>query len=376
MTECVHGAAAWELANDQVRLWVSCRGGHMAPVKFQLGERWVSPYALAPWKPDEVDPSLPDLLKILRGDFFCFPFGPRSVGPPHGASANAEWALVEKSSFRLHLDLDDPHSGGRVEKILTLREGETAIYCEHRVSGMEGRYSYGNHPILDFSHLQEGEGRVSVSAFRWASVYPGFFSDPAKEESGALKPSGRFSDLREVPMIDGGTTDLTRYPARRGFDDLVMMVSEPSTRDQPFAWSAAVLDGYAWISLKNPVDFPATMFWISNGGRRGAPWNGRHLSRLGIEEVCSHFSDGVEVSRADPLLGEGISTARDFRADETITLRVVQAVAAVPRSFGRVTSIKPGPEGGVVISDESGVEVHAAIDWRYLQPEPFQPENP
>src|SRR5690606_31639928 len=132
------------------------------------------------------------------------------------------------------------------------------IYCEHRISGVEGRHSYGNHPILDFSNLADGEGRVSVSPFRWASVYPGHFSDPLNREYGALKPFARFGDLREVPLAHGGTADLTSYPARRGFDDLVMMVAEPATEERPFAWSAAVLDGYVWFSLKNPSDFPAT----------------------------------------------------------------------------------------------------------------------
>ena len=73
-----------------------------------------------------------------------------------------------------------------------------------------------------------------------------------------------------------------------------MMVNEAATPEQPFAWSAVVLDGYVWFSLKNPADFPATMFWLSNGGRTAAPWNGRHVGRIGIEEVCSYFANGVD----------------------------------------------------------------------------------
>ncbi|MCW1883713.1 hypothetical protein OKA04_03170 [Luteolibacter flavescens] len=366
MNDLVHGEPSWKLSLGGVSLWISCRAGHMAPVEFQLGERTVSPYALAPWTPDEVDSALPPLLTVLRGDFLCFPFGGQKSAPPHGVAANAEWKIVAGGDDRLHLGMDDQDSGGWLEKIVILREGETAIYCEHRISGVEGDYSYGNHPVMDFSRLTEGEGLVSVSPFRWGSVYQGLFSNPLNREYGALKPSATFTDLREVPLATGGTADVSKYPARQGFDDSVMMHAEPATEEQPFAWSAAVFDGYVWFSLKNPADFPSTLLWISNGGRHGAPWNGRHFGRMGIEEVCSYFADSVDVSRTNPLAAEGVPTTRAFRKDETVSLRLIQAVAAVPERFGRVISITPAGPGKVVISGESGTSVEAPIDWNFI----------
>lgn len=366
MNDLVHGEPSWRLTHDRVSLWLTRRGGHLAPVEFDLGDRVVSPYALAPWSADEAPPALPGLLAVLRGDFLCFPFGPQQKAPPHGVSANAEWQMVASGDDRIHLGMDDPDSGGWMEKIVLIREGECALYCEHRISGVEGRFSYGSHPILDFSGLKDGEGRVSVSPFRWASVYPGLFSDPANREYGALRPGGEFSDLREVPLATGGGTDLSRYPARRGFDDLVMMVNEAATERQPFGWSAAVLDGYVWFSLKNPGDFPATLFWISNGGRHAAPWNGSHFGRLGIEEVCSHFSDSVDVSREDRLAAKGIPTSREFRKDETVSLRIAQGVAAVPPGFGKVVSIRPAGPGKTILTGESGASVESGIDWNFV----------
>jgi hypothetical protein len=159
---------------------------------------------------------------------------------------------------------------------------------------------------------------------------------------------------------------LTRYPARQGFEDLVMLASEPATPEQPFAWSAVVFDGYVWFSLKDPAVFPATLFWISNGGRHGAPWNGSHLGRLGIEEVCSHFSDGVDVSREGRLAAAGIPTTREFRKDETVSLRIVQAVAAVPAGFGKVVSIRPAGLGKIVITGESGSSVESRVEWDFV----------
>ena len=106
-----------------------------------------------------------------------------------------------------------------------------------------------------------------------------------------------------------------------------------------------------WFCLKNPSDFPATLFWISNGGRSGQPWNSRHTGRIGIEEVCSYFSNGVDESRkASP----GFPTTRRFTADETVSLRVVHGVALAPQDFGPVTSIRPVAENSVAITGESG----------------------
>lgn len=364
--ETIHGAPSYSLSSDLVSLHITRDGGQIAPVKFILGERTVSPYSLAPWKPGEVDAELPVLLKNLRGDFFCLPFGPQQDSPPHGETANHAWKEISRTETSLTLAIDAGDVSARVEKTITLRPGETAIYYEHRISGLERNWSYGTHPVLDHSTLPEGSARVSVSRFRWASVYPEWFSNPEDGANQALKIAAIFSDLSEVPLADGGTTDLTRYPARPGTDDLVMMVSEEATDTQPFAWSACVMDGYVWFSLKNPADFPATMFWLSNGGRSAAPWNSRHTGRLGIEDVCSHFCDGVDISRKDLLRNLAIPTTRNFSKDSPVSLRHIHAVAAVPEGFRLVKSIVPNGEGQVTISDENGENVSVAIDWRFV----------
>jgi hypothetical protein len=362
----IHGAPSFSLSNGLVSLHVTRDGGHLAPVHFTLGERVVSPYALAPWEPDEIGADLPVLLKSLRGDFLCLPFGPQEQGPPHGETANGAWELVSESADSITLGIDATDISARVEKTISLRPDETAVYVSHRIAGLEGDWSYGTHPILDLSGLPEGAARVSVSPFRWASVYPEWFSNPGDGANQALKIGAVFPDLTEVPLEAGGTTDLTRYPARPATDDLVMMVSEPATEAQPFAWSACVMDGYVWFSLKNPADFPATMFWLSNGGRAAAPWDGRHTARLGIEDVCSHFCDGVDVSRKDLLRNLSIPTVRSFSKDTPVTLHTIHAVAAVPDGFGKVESIAPVGENEVIITGTEGGTVSAKVAWRNL----------
>jgi hypothetical protein len=358
----VHGEPSHHLATSELDLFVTARGGHMAPVVFHLDGRDVSPYSLSPWHPDEFADQ-PALLSVLRGDFLCLPFGGQTNGPPHGDPANAEWSLALIDGRSISLCQKTTDTGAVVEKILSTRPQHQAVYIEHRISELDGEFNYGTHPILDLSALPEGTARISVSPFRWASVFPGKFSDPANGEQQALKPGAEFTDLREVPLAEGGTTDLTRYPARAGNDDLVMMVSEAPHAAQPFAWSAAVMDGWMWFCLKNPADFPATLFWMSNGGRSGPPWNSRHLGRIGIEEVCSYFSNGVDESRK---VSPGFATTRQFTTDETVFLKVVQGVAAVPQDFGLTTSIRPVAENSVAITGESGKEIIIPIEWEFV----------
>jgi hypothetical protein len=361
----VNGEPSFHLGTPELDLHLTARGGHMAPVVFHLAGRDVSPYSLSPWEPAEY-PELPPLLSVLRGDFLCFPFGGQETGPPHGETANAEWTLLESDGRSLRCRIDAKDSGAGVVKTLETREGHHAVYLTHEITGVEGDFSYGNHPVIDFSNLAEGEGRVTTSAFHWASVYPGAFSNPADGETQVLEQGAVFTSLSEVPLAAGGTLDLTHYPTPAGHEDLVMVAHQPVTDEQPFVWSAAVLDGYVWFSLKNPGDFPSTILWISNGGRTAAPWLGRHTRRMGIEDVCSHYADGVVRSRLGLLEKQGVATTRSFRKDTPVTLRNIHAVAALPDGFGAVGGIAPHGEDAVKLIGTSGGEIVVPLHWRHV----------
>ena len=83
--------------------------------------------------------------------------------------------------------------------------------------------------------------------------------------------------------------------ARDGYEDIVLMASDPKL---PFAWTALTVPehNYVWFALKDPRVLPSTLFWISNGGRHYAPWNGRHRRAIGLEEVVSNFHSGLAES--------------------------------------------------------------------------------
>jgi hypothetical protein len=363
--QTTHGEISFHLSTPEVDFDITARGGHLAPAVFHLPGRDVSPYALAPWEPSEF-PEIPPLLSVLRGDFFCLPFAGKVDGPPHGDPANATWTADGGDERSLRFSMVAADTGAHLVKILSTRPGHHVIYSDVQVSNLEGNFNYGNHPILDLSGLPEGAGRVTTSEFFWASVFPGVFSNPEQGETQALLEGSNFNSLTEVQLANGGLTDLTHYPQRAGYEDLVMMANSPATPVQPFAWSAVVLDGYLWFGLKNPADFPATLFWMSNGGRSAAPWNSRHLGRIGIEEVCSYFCNGLELSRQDLLAEQGIPSTRHFSAAETVSLRTAQGVALCPDDFGAVREIFPNDEDSIIIKGEFGAELQIPIDWRFV----------
>jgi hypothetical protein len=359
----VHGEPSFRLANRDVELHLTHRAGHMGPVRFRLGKRWVQPYALAPWQPEELGSEFPPVLRVLRGDYFCLPFGSsKGVADAHGETANDAWELIEKGLGRLSLEMRVGAPACTVRKTLSIKEGQRAVYQEHRIEGLQGRYNFGHHAILQFPD-KGGPYHVNTSPFHYGSVKTDPFSDPLAREYGALKTGERFTSLGKVPLANGGFTSLQEYPARQGFEDLIMVSSKPGD----FAWSAATLDGYLWISLKDPRTLPSTLFWISNGGRHAAPWSGRHLRRLALEEVCGHFSDGLEISRQNRLKAEGVPTTLAFKSKEAKSIRNIHVVHPVAAGFGRVERIDPGGNGThITVTGSQGKTARVPVDWAFL----------
>jgi hypothetical protein len=196
------------------------------------------------------------------------------------------------------------------------------------------------------------------------------FRSPELSEKGGyswLKQGAEFSSLAKVPTITGENADLTRYPARRGFEDLVMLVSDASL---PFAWTAVTFprERYVWFALKDPRVLRQTVFWLSNGGRYYPPWSGRHASVMGLEEVTSYFHLGLaEAARKNPLSQRGIPTCLALHAARPLVVSYIMGVAKVPAGFDRVASIRAVPGNRAIrLESGSGRRVEAAVELDFL----------
>jgi hypothetical protein len=251
-----------------------------------------------------------------------------------------------------------------IDKIVSVREGQRALFQEFSMSGLDGDFSYGTHPILDLSTFPAETARISVGHLRWASVVTGVFSDPALGEHQILAEGATFNNLASVPAANGSTVDLSHYPTAVAHEDLVMLTQSGDSHG--FAWTAVSAPGYTWLALKNVQDFPSTVLWLSNGGRTQSPWDGKHVGRLGVEDVCSYFHRGLEESRKNHLSHLGIATTRPFTAHQKTTLRTVQAVIATGQDFGPVASVETPSDGNIRIIDDQGKSHDAKIDWQFV----------
>jgi hypothetical protein len=374
----VAGARSWRLANGAVEAWVTEHGGHLGPVSFHTPAGDIQPFAVAPWGTETLDPGAPPLLRTLRGDFFCAPFGGNGTAwrsechSPHGETASGRWQLRSLSApapgrSRLEAELTTTVRRGRVLKAIELREGETNVYCRHEIQGMSGPMCLGHHAMLQFP-AEEGAGRIAVSPFRHGEVCPLPFEDPAQGGYFSLKTGARFRDLRHVPLAQGGHTDLSRYPARAGFEDLVML----SARMRPtIAWTTVAFpaQGYLWFALKDPTVLASTVLWHSNGGRHYPPWNGRHRHVLGLEEVTSYFHFGLAESVAENRVSKrGIPTVLRLRRDRSLVVSVIMGVVPIPPRFDRVESLKVS-RNEITLRSGTGVVVKHPVDVTFVRPD-------
>lgn len=335
------------------------------------------PYAVAPWAEEDLANVLPPILKVLRGDFFCLPFGGNDTAyqgethPPHGETANGWWTFEslrhDDRAVTLHASLNTTVRTGHVDKYITLREGHHAIYSRHLISGMSGPMNLGHHAMLKFPDTP-GSGVISTSPFLYGQTAPEPVELPENQGYSLLQPDTSFTSLQAVPTITGQQTDLSRYPARKGYEDLVLLVSDPTV---DLAWTAVTFlqERFVWFALKDPTVLRQTILWLSNGGRSYAPWNGRHVSVMGLEEVTSYFHYGLAPSaRSNSLEQNGYATCLHLDAERPLDVRYIMAVAEIPDGFERLQSIEPSEDNKkVVLKAASGHEVTTSLDLTFLQ---------
>ena len=377
VVKSVAGQPSWVIGSTTTQACITRVGGHLGPVTFTLAGKKIAPLSVAPWATEKLPKSAPNLMRVLRGDFFCMPFGGNArayrgeVYPAHGETAHNAWTLENylrtEGGTSIHLSLKTKIRKAQVDKIVTLRDGHTAVYQEHAIWGMKGKMSMGHHAMLKFPD-RPGSGLVATSRMLFGQVYPAAFELPENGGYQSLVPGAEFDTLEKVPTVFGGTADLSRYPARRGFEDIVLMGSDPKL---PFAWTAVTFpkERFVWFALKDPRILPCALFWISNGGRHYAPWSSRHVNVMGLEEICSYFHAGLAESAEPNGLNErGIGTTHTLDPQTPFHVPYIMAVAKIPAGFDHVADIEQTEEG-VVLSSRSGKQARTGLDLSFLAPE-------
>jgi hypothetical protein len=310
------------------RVEVQSLGGMAGPISFRLPDgREVQPMQLAPWADEPGTADLPGILRRLRGEWPCVPFGadaPRDMPAgwaadgmtfdgatvPHGHGAHVDWQFLEPApdAITLVCDYPDIHPIKSLHRTLRPDPERTAIDITLTVRARRPcRLPIGLHPT--FRLPESGKVELVPPAFGVGRVFP-----MAVDASSRLLPDAVFLALDAVPAIDGGTISLTRLPLDSRNEDLVQLCGV--TGDVVLRHPG---EGFQVRLGWNTAQLPSLLLWISNRGRTGSPWNGRHLA-IGIEPVCSAFDLGPAVSTGtNPIAASGVATAMEFVPDRPFT---------------------------------------------------------
>ncbi len=368
-TRTILGQKSWTLSCDGVSLAITERGGHLGPATFRVDTRRIEPFAVAPWWNESV--SAPPILQVLRGDFFCMAFGGNERShrgerhDVHSETANRKWEWVRTARTReaalIELRMRTRARPGLVEKFVEIRKGHPAIYQRHLISGMSGRINPGHHAMLRF----RTGGLISTSPIRFGQVLPERTEDPARGGYSCLRPGAEFERLDCVPALDGSTADLSRYPAREGFEDIARVSAAPSA----FAWTAVTFpaEGWLWIGFKDPSVLASTLLWHSNGGRHYPPWNGRHRAVLGLEEITAFFHKGIAESVApNSLSRRGIPTSLRLSPRRPTAINYLMAVVPIPKGFDHLERVERMDGMRVGLTARSGKSTSTTLDLDFL----------
>ncbi|MBO4620154.1 MAG: hypothetical protein J5654_08590 [Victivallales bacterium] len=370
------GARGWWLQGVNVELFLTEQGGQHAPGNFRLANgACIQPYYLSPWQERKPDLSSIPLLQYLRGDFFCLPFGGNAEAVDghqyqcHGETSACEWRFAaahrESASTVFEFTQEGKVLPTKVTKRIELKDGQSALYLQHTVTGLEGKMPYGHHAILKLPSANE-KMYFSCGKFDLGMTPTSLFSDPANWEYQFLASGEEFASLEALPTLfkQPATWDYSVYPSPVGYTDLFALLKKPSATP---AWAVASYAdaGYLYYSLKNAAELPSTTIWVANSGRYEEPWNGIS-SNFAIEETCSYFADGWKPSiEENALTRKGWRTCGEFHAAEPKTVRLIQGVAAIPDGFTKVAAADFQP-GKVVFTDVNGLSATATVDWEFL----------
>lgn len=317
---------------------VQTLGGMLAPLVFHApGHPSFSPLQVAPWADEPGADALPGILRRLRGEWPCVPFGrtDRPEGLPvgwesltpgdawgHGYAAHQDWQWLETGdplTLALQIELPDGDPVQRLVRRVRALPGEPALEVSLAITARRAcQLPVALHPTL---RLDAGRVSLQVPHGGPGLTYP----VPAERGRSRIAADARFERLQAVPLAAGGHTDLTRYPQPEDGEDLLQVMD----------LQGPVIAHYLDLGWSLSLDWdrallPDLMLWVSHRGRLYPPWNGRHWA-LGVEPVNGVFDLG-RVARppaGHPLAGRtGLALAAGEKRE--IHLRLSARPQAAP----------------------------------------------
>lgn len=310
------------------------------------------PLHTAPWAspPKEDFPDVSLVEQKLSGDFFCAPFGGNGDEPIHGKTANNKWLKDTQlddnaqdtgtetgtgTSRSFSYKLEDAVNGAAVTKTFELHAGHPVLYQSHLFDGGVGHLPVGHHAMI---HVPGGV-TLSFSKKQLAGT-PGEAPepDPARGRSHFKYPQ-TVHESTQLKTLSDDTIDFATYPFAKGHEDLVIMAEQANV---PLGWTAALAaqDGFLFFAIKDAIALPETLLWMSNGGRKYAPWLGRHRHVLGIEEVSTTCHHNGVFSSAPGLSPCGLGQGLELSNGKTSQINYAFGAITPPDGWTKITDIQ------------------------------------
>lgn len=302
----------------------------MGPVFFTTDQgRIVQPLFVAPWLDEKGTESLPGLLRGMKGEWPCVPFGVErnesiegwearadaiGDGNAHGYSSNHAWDLLERGDgwITIGIEYPDQHPIRRLRRKISGRTGEAAIDIELDIEvAKDIALGLAVHPTFRLP-TNVGMAKLDVLGLEKGLTFPA-----SLDSSGRAKPAQWFSSLNKVPGTDADFVNFSRLPFERPNEDLLQVrATDGRVRlsNLEEKWTAQV--------SYDPILFSSVVIWVTNGGWTNAPWSGRTRG-LGIEPARAAFDLGQSVSADEnnPLVRAGIPTSISLLAGQSLSTR-------------------------------------------------------
>ena len=175
----------------------------------------------------------------------------------------------------------------------------------------------------------------STSRPRPMPIFPRRPSRPIRG-AGAIVLSypARTSDLTALPLAAGGTVDLhplSDRRAARGLLDAGRGAGPHARLDGGAPRGRARHPPRAEGSGPSPA---GDALWFSNGGRDYAPWNGRHVGVLGIEDARAGPSTATGLDQAQSAEPRRHPDRFDPQSRAAVEVRHVIGALPAPRDWG------------------------------------------
>jgi len=342
--------------------------GMISELVVERDGRRISMLHKAPWLGETMPPDAAPHLSGLAGDFFCAPFGDASAdnAPGHGWPSNSPWTHLGTSrkdgETIARFRLDRKVMGAELVKELRLVDDHPFIYQRHILTGghAEGM-AVANHAMIS---VQNG-AKLSFSPKRWWETPEKPLETDPKRGRSLLESPTKTTDPRHFPLAAGGEADITRYPFASRHEDFAVGIEAQGSR---LGWTtvARETEGDLFISLRNPARLPMTMLWFSNGGRDYAPWNGRHVGCLGVEEGAIRSLLGDSASRTpNPLDVAGVPTG--VTLDPNASVEVRHVIGEIPWNGGAEIAAVTPVTGGIEVRAADGMTQTIPCDLAFLQ---------